>query len=264
MLFEVSEDDLLDSIILLNRKLFAIIELSVNALSICEPFELFTILKEIARVQYLLGVSCCFDWLHCAKVASLLFFEAEHEDIALLFFLADLVLELIVFSLEVLELQGQRFDLLSAGLIIHLFGGFELLELLGEFIKLLFGNHRISFLLGLGIDWFLLRLALQCSDCFPQALDALLKLFLVLLRLLQLLLEVNYLLILLHDLLRKFLLLAIAVSILFLLLQLLKKTDLGSQFLDILLLFLDYVLEIIDLVSFQILLLVSHLLDFLF
>lgn len=74
----------------------------------------------------------------------------------------------------------------------------------------------------------------------------------------------NYLLVLLHDLLRKFLLLAIAVSILFLLLQLLKKTDLGSQFLDILLLFLDYVLEIIDLVSFQILLLVPHLLDFLF
>lgn len=74
----------------------------------------------------------------------------------------------------------------------------------------------------------------------------------------------NYLLVLLHDLLRKFLLLAIAVSILFLLLQLLKKTDLGSQFLDILLLFLDYVLEIVDLVSFQILLFVSHLLDFLF
>ena len=74
----------------------------------------------------------------------------------------------------------------------------------------------------------------------------------------------NYLLVLLHDLLRKFLLLAIAVSILFLLLQLLKKTDLGSQFLDILLLFPDYVLEIVHLVSFQILLLVPHLLDFLF
>lgn len=184
MLLEVSEDDLLDPIVFLDRELLAVIELSVNALSICEPFELFAILKEIARVQYLLGVSCCFDWLHRAKVASLLFFEAEHEDIALLFFLADLVFELIVFSLEVFKLQGQRFYLLSAGLIIHLFGGFELLELLVEFIKLLFGNHRISFLLGLGIDWFLLGLALQSSDCFPQALDALLKLFLVLLCLL--------------------------------------------------------------------------------
>lgn len=74
----------------------------------------------------------------------------------------------------------------------------------------------------------------------------------------------DYLLILLHDLLGEFLLLAIAVSILFLLLQLLKKADLGTQFLDILLLFLDYVLKIVYLVSFQILLFVSHLLDFLF
>lgn len=87
---------------------------------------------------------------------------------------------------------------------------------------------------------------------------------LVLFSLLQLLLEVNYLLILLHDLLGEFLLLAITVSILFLLLQLLKKTDLGVQLLYILLLFLDYVLKIVHLVSFQILLFVSHLLDFLF
>jgi hypothetical protein len=139
-----------------------------------------------------------------------------------------------------------------------------LLELLGEFIKLLFWNQCIILLFRLSIDWLLLSLALQSSHCFSQALHAFLKHLLVLLRLLQLLLEVNDLLILLHDFLGKFLLLAVAVSILLLLLELLKKTNLGSQFLDILLLFFDYVLEIADLVSFQILLLVSHLLDFLF
>jgi hypothetical protein len=110
----------------------------------------------------------------------------------------------------------------------------------------------------------LLGLAFQSSDYLPQTLHALLQLLLILLGLLKFFLKVDDLLILLHDLLGEFLLLAIAVSILFLLLQLLKKTDLGIQFLDILLLFLDYVLQIVDLVSFQILLFVSHLLDFLF
>lgn len=54
MFFEVSEYYLLDPVVLLNRKLLAIIELSVNTLPICQPFELFTILKEIARMQNLL------------------------------------------------------------------------------------------------------------------------------------------------------------------------------------------------------------------
>lgn len=141
-----------------------------------------------------------------------------------------------------------------------------MLKLLGELIKLLFWHHCIILLFRLSSIgcWLLLGLAFQSSDCLPQALHALLQLLLILLGLLQFFLEVDDLLILLHDLLGQFLLLAIAVSILFLLLQLLKKTDLGSQFLDILLLFLDYVLQIVDLVSFQILLFVSHLLDFLF
>lgn len=54
MLFEVSEYYFLYPIVLLNRKLLAIIELSVNALPICQPFELFAILKEVAGMQYLL------------------------------------------------------------------------------------------------------------------------------------------------------------------------------------------------------------------
>lgn len=139
-----------------------------------------------------------------------------------------------------------------------------MLKLLVELIKLLFWDHSITLLFRFCIVWFLQRLAFQSCDCFSQTLHALLKLFFILLGFLKLLLEVDYLLILLHDLLGEFLLLAIAVSILFLLLQLLKKADLGTQFLDILLLFLDYVLKIVYLVSFQILLFVSHLLDFLF
>ena len=47
VLFEMSENDLLDSIVLLNRKLFAIVKLSVYALSKCKPFELLTIFKEV-------------------------------------------------------------------------------------------------------------------------------------------------------------------------------------------------------------------------
>lgn len=109
---------------------------------------------------------------------------------------------------------------MPAGLIIHLFGGFELLKLLGELIKLLFWNHRISFLFRLDCIgcWLLLGLAFQSSDYLPQTLDALLKGFFILLGLLQLLFEVDNLLILLHDLLGKFLLLAITISILLLLL----------------------------------------------
>lgn len=46
--FKVSKDYLLDSIVLFDRKLFAIVKLSVYTLSKCESFELFTILKEVA------------------------------------------------------------------------------------------------------------------------------------------------------------------------------------------------------------------------
>jgi hypothetical protein len=48
------------------------------------------------------------------NVAPFFFLEAKHEDIALLFFLADFIPKVIALSFEVLKLQGQGLYLLLA------------------------------------------------------------------------------------------------------------------------------------------------------
>lgn len=73
MLLKMGEYDLLDPIVFLYWKGLAIVKLSIYSLAICQAFKLSSILEQVARMQYFLRISHCFDGFHRIEVFSLLF-----------------------------------------------------------------------------------------------------------------------------------------------------------------------------------------------
>ncbi len=102
--FKVRETQLLYTIVLLNWKLFAIIEFAIHSEPICQTFELFPILKKIAGVQDLLRIPHCLDRLHRIEAFTLFLLEFEHQYVSLLLLLCHLFFELIEISFEIFEL----------------------------------------------------------------------------------------------------------------------------------------------------------------
>lgn len=95
-----------------------------------------------------------------------------------------------------------------------------------------------------------------------QTFDVLFKLLFIPLGFLQLLLKVDYLFILLHDLMGKFFFFLVAISILFLLIQFLKEFYLCIEFFNGFIFLFYHVLQVIHLVPFEVLFLIFDLFDF--
>jgi hypothetical protein len=157
MLLEMSHYNLFDTVIFFNRQILTIIKISIYALTIIQASVLFSILEEIAWVQYFFWIPQLIDRLKSIVVLSLFLFKFKHQYVALFFLFTHLILHLIQFSLTVLEFKTQSIDLMLTSFIIHLFCIFQLLELLVQLLIVLLWKNRLNFLL-----WFNLDFALSC------------------------------------------------------------------------------------------------------